>query len=47
MSDLKLYVDSQYASPWAMSCFVVLREKSIAAEAHNLKTAAELVKHCK
>jgi glutathione S-transferase len=32
MSSLQLYVDSQYASPWAMSCFVVLQEKSIAAE---------------
>jgi glutathione S-transferase len=32
MPDLQLYVDSQYASPWAMSCFVVLQEKSIAAE---------------
>lgn len=32
MSTLQLFVDSQYASPWAMSCFVVLQEKSIAAE---------------
>lgn len=32
MSTLQLFVDSQYASPWAMSCFVVMQEKSIAAE---------------
>lgn len=32
MTTLQLFVDSQYASPWAMSCFVVLQEKSIVAE---------------
>lgn len=32
MPTLQLFVDSQYASPWAMSCFVVLQEKSITAE---------------
>lgn len=32
MSNLQLYVDSNYASPWAMSCFVVLQEKLLAAE---------------
>ncbi len=32
MSVFKLYVDSHYASPWAMACFVVLQEKGIAAE---------------
>lgn len=29
MSDLTLYVDSQYSSPWAMSVFVALREKGL------------------
>lgn len=32
MTALQLFVDSQYASPWAMSCFVVLQEKSLATE---------------
>lgn len=29
MSDLTLYVDSQYSSPWAMSVFVALKEKGL------------------
>lgn len=29
MSDLTLYVDSQFASPWAMSVFVALKEKAL------------------
>ena len=32
MSRLQLFVDSQYAGPWALACFVVLQEKSVAAE---------------
>jgi len=32
MPNLTLYIDSQYASPWAMCCFVVLQEKSLSAE---------------
>ncbi|AXF86163.1 Glutathione S-transferase YfcF [Ephemeroptericola cinctiostellae] len=32
MSDLTLYVDSQYSSPWAMSVFVALREKGLPFE---------------
>lgn len=41
MSAFKLYVDSHFASPWAMACFVVLQEKGIAAELIpiNLDTA--------
>lgn len=40
MSALTLYVDSQYASPWAMSCFVVVHEKNIAAEIIPVDLAA-------
>jgi hypothetical protein len=31
-SPLRLYVDSQFSSPYAMSAFVVLREKGIEFE---------------
>lgn len=32
MPSLQLFVDSDYASPWAMSCFVVLQEKAVVAD---------------
>lgn len=40
MSALTLYVDSNYASPWAMSCFVVVQEKNIPAEIIPVDLAA-------
>ncbi|QTD35882.1 glutathione transferase [Pseudomonas fluorescens] len=35
-SNLRLYVDAQFTSPYAMSCFVALREKGIEFEMSNL-----------
>ncbi|AXJ04794.1 glutathione S-transferase [Pseudomonas fluorescens] len=35
-SSLRLYVDAQFTSPYAMSCFVALREKGIEFEMSNL-----------
>ncbi|XHF33617.1 glutathione transferase [Pseudomonas chlororaphis] len=35
-SSLRLYVDTQFTSPYAMSCFVALREKGIEFEMSNL-----------
>jgi glutathione S-transferase len=37
---MKLYVDSQYASPWAMAVFVGLREKGLAFDVEVLDLAA-------
>jgi glutathione S-transferase len=36
MSDLLLYVDSQFESPWAMSAFVALEEKGVPYELKTL-----------
>ncbi len=35
-SSLRLYVDAQFTSPYAMSCFVALREKGIEFEMSTL-----------
>lgn len=35
-SNLRLYVDAQFTSPYAMSCFVTLREKGIEFEMSTL-----------
>lgn len=37
---MKLYVDHQYASPWAMAVFVALREKGATFELQTLNLAA-------
>ncbi|MFI4889530.1 MAG: glutathione transferase [Steroidobacterales bacterium] len=37
---MKLYVDSRYASPYAMSVFVVLREKRLPFEIHTIDLEA-------
>ncbi len=37
---MKLYVDSQYASPWALAVFVGLREKGVSFELQTLDLAA-------
>lgn len=37
---MRLYVDSQYASPWAMAVFVGLREKGLAFDVEVLDLAA-------
>lgn len=37
---MKLFVDSQYASPWALAVFVGLREKGICFELQTLDLAA-------
>jgi glutathione S-transferase len=40
MSELRLYVDSQFASPYAMSAFVALHEKSLAFDLSTVDLGA-------
>ncbi len=38
---LRLYVDAQFASPYAMSAFVALQEKSLSFETSTIDLATQ------